>query len=240
MASDPRSPEAQPGAGGLGLDNPKEFHPPVEEYLTTIYELAEDGIKVIQARLVERIGHSAPAVWEMVHRLKSRGFVEVEGRTILLTQSGRELAESVVRRHRLAERLLTDIIGLPWHKAHLEAGRWEHVISDEVEARLQILLGDPATCPHGNPIPGAAQVVDASFPLSQAKAGASVTLTRVTESIEIDSAAMAYLNDHSFITGRVATVTTKAPDGTMLLDVDGATVAVGPSLTANLFVSATA
>src|SRR6516165_8339881 len=130
------------------------FHPPLEEYLEAIHELEEEGTQVIQARLAERVGHSAPAVSEMIRRLKAEGYLTVEDRAVRLTPVGRERAESVVRKHRLAERLLTDIIGLPWHKAHVEAGRWEHVISDEVEARLIELLGNPQTCPHGNPIPG--------------------------------------------------------------------------------------
>src|SRR5438309_8988385 len=129
-------------------------HPPLEEYLEAIHELGEEGSQVIQARLVERLGHSAPTVSEMVRRLKDEGYLELAGRTITLTGQGRSRAESVVRKHRLAERLLTDVIGLEWHKAHVEACRWEHVISDEVEERLVELLGHPTTCPHGNPIPG--------------------------------------------------------------------------------------
>src|SRR5207248_4449703 len=127
---------------------------------------------VIQARLVERLGHSAPTVSEMVRRLRDEGYLELDGRTIMLTSQGRSRAESVVRKHRLAERLLTDVIGLEWHKAHLEAGRWEHVISDEVEARLIELLGHPRTCPHGNPIPGAKGKVPAQMALADAEPGA--------------------------------------------------------------------
>ena len=131
------------------------FHPPLEEYLETIWELQEEGIPVIQARLAEHMDVSAPSVSEMIRRLKSEGWVDSEGRSITLTEKGQARAISVVRKHRLAERLLTDIIGLPWHKTHVEACRWEHVISDEVEERIVALLGNPATCPHGNPIPGA-------------------------------------------------------------------------------------
>src|ERR1700742_4763837 len=136
---------------------PEGFHPPLEEYLEAIHELDEEGVVVIQARLAERLGHSAPAVSEMIRRLREGGYVRTSGRALQLTESGRSVAQSVVRKHRLAERLLTDIIGLPWEKAHLEAGRWEHVISDEVEARLIEILGHPTTCPHGNPIPGSAE-----------------------------------------------------------------------------------
>src|SRR5688500_7573665 len=103
------------------------FHPPLEEYLEAIHELEEEGTEVIQARLAERLGHSAPSVSEMIRRLRSGGYLEPSGKSVHLTKKGRSLAESVVRKHRLAERLLTDVIGLPWHKAHVEACRWEHV-----------------------------------------------------------------------------------------------------------------
>src|SRR5580658_9147406 len=147
-------PSLRPGCdtpGGRLPSMPEGFHPPLEEYLEAIHELGEEGIVVIQARLAERLDHSAPAVSEMIRRLRDEGYVETRGRSLLLTVRGRAVAESVVRKHRLAERLLTDIIGLPWEKAHLEAGRWEHVISDDVERRLIELLGHPTTCPHGNP-----------------------------------------------------------------------------------------
>ena len=213
------------------------FHPPVEEYLTTIYELAEDGITVIQARLAERLGYSAPTVWETMKRLTADGYVTISGREISLTRSGRTLAEGVVRKHRLAERLLTDVIGLPWHKAHAEAGRWEHVISDEVEERLRVILDDPSTCPHGNPIPGTKKSSVSMFALSDAQPGDEVRLERVTESVEIDGDAMAYLVDSRFITGSIAKVKTKAPDGTMSLVVGRDTVALGATLSANLYVA---
>lgn len=212
------------------------YHPPIEEYLTTIYELAEDGVTVIQARLVERLGFSAPTVWEMVGRLKAKGYLAVDGRTISLTAEGRALAEQVVRKHRLAERLLTDIIGLPWHKAHLEAGRWEHVISDEVADLLAAKLHDPSTCPHGNPIPGGERDTRSLVVLSDVSPGTRVRLSRVTETVEIDAAAMNYLNDQRFITGVDGTVDTKAPDGAMSVRVGTSTVALGAALASNLYV----
>ena len=103
---------------------PDGFHPPIEEYLEAICELEEEGIPVIQARLAERLEHTAASVSEMIHRLRDEGFITISGRSIALTAPGRERAESVVRKHRLAERLLTDIIGLPWSRSHLEACRW--------------------------------------------------------------------------------------------------------------------
>jgi DtxR family transcriptional regulator, Mn-dependent transcriptional regulator len=144
-----------------------------------------------------------------------------------------------VRKHRLAERLLTDVIGLPWEKAHLEAGRWEHVISDEVEERLRIILDDPNTCPHGNPIPGTRPVTSTLVRLSEVPTGSKIRLERVTETVEIDHQSMTYLSENSFITGTEATVSTRAPDGSVSLQVGSRSVAVGVDLGANLYVALT-
>ncbi len=185
------------------------FHPPVEEYLETIQSLTEEGTTVIQARIAQRLGRSAPSVSEMLDRLTADGYIHRSGRTIALTEQGRVLADSVIRKHRLAERLLVDVIGLPWHKAHLEAGRWEHVISDEVEERLVELLGNPTTCPHGNPIPGApgARAHTASqLSLADVEPGETVRLERITEEVELDMASLEYLDEHGLIPGRSALV----------------------------------
>ena len=138
-----------------------EWHDATEEYLEAILEIEEEGVVPIRARLVERLGLSAPAVSETVNRLVDHGYAElIDDRSLRLTDKGRQVATSVVRRHRLAERLLVDVIGLEWEKVHREADRWEHAISADVEAKLVVLLGDPATCPHGNPIPGSSHVPD--------------------------------------------------------------------------------
>jgi len=216
---------------------PDAFHPPLEEYLEAIHELEEEGTTVIQARLAERLGHSAPAISEMVRRLRDEGYIEVHGRSLLLTETGRVLAESVVRKHRLAERLLTDVIGLPWHRSHLEACRWEHVISDEVEARLVLLLGNPTTCPHGNPIPGTRQNPQELTALADAQGGDHIRLARVTEQVEIDAESLEYLSDHGFVPGTAATVSARAPDGTLTLDLDGQVLALGPDLARQLYVA---
>ena len=217
---------------------PEGFHPPVEEYLEAIHELGEEGMVIIQARLAERLGHSAPAISEMIRRLRADGYIETRGRALVLTDSGRSVAESVVRKHRLAERLLTDIIGLPWEKAHVEAGRWEHVISDEVEERIVALLGFPTTCPHGNPIPGAGGQPAPSVALSSMAQGERVRLARVTELVELDESMLSYLSSHGFVPGTEATVATRAPDGTLTLDLGSATIALGPSLASQLYVTA--
>ena len=131
------------------------MHDTTEEYLESILAIEEEGVVPMRARLVERLGLSAAAVSETVGRLSDHGYVELHGdRSLHLTDKGRRLATTVVRRHRLAERLLVDVIGLEWEKVHREADRWEHAISADVEEKLVELLGDPATCPHGNPIPG--------------------------------------------------------------------------------------
>ena len=214
------------------------FHPPVEEYLEGIYELQEEGTPVIQARLAERLGHAPPSVSEMIGRLRSDGFVEPKGRALRLTTKGRKRAESVVRKHRLAERLLTDVIGLEWHKTHLEACRWEHVISDDVEARLVVLLGNPSTCPHGNPIPGAPASKRHLTALADSKPGDRVRLERVTEQVEVDTATLKHLDAHGFIPGADAEVRAKAADGTLTLEVDEGTLSIEPELAAQLFVEA--
>ncbi len=217
------------------------FHPPVEEYLEAIFSLEEEGIPVIQARLAERLGKAAPSVSEMLDRLESGGLITRAGRRISTTDAGDAVARAVVRKHRLAERLLVDIIGLPWEKAHIEAGRWEHVISDDVEARLVELLGNPGTCPHGNPIPGAVSAASdetpPARPLAEAGPGDRVRLVRVTESIEHDAEALTFLGAHDLRPGTVATVGARGSDGTLTLEVASGTVAVEPTVAERMFVA---
>ena len=216
------------------------YHPPVEEYLEAIQSLTEEGTPVIQARIAERLGRSAPSVSEMLERLAADGYVVRSGRVIELTDPGRRLADSVIRKHRLAERLLVDVIGLPWHKAHMEAGRWEHVISDEVEERLVTLLGNPTTCPHGNPIPGSGEHRGSppQMSLADVAPGDVVRLERITEEVELDMASLEYLDRHGCIPGRQAVVRGRAPDGTTIVEVDGRQVELGPTICQQLFVAA--
>jgi DtxR family Mn-dependent transcriptional regulator len=220
--------------------SPQEYHPPVEEYLETMLSLAEEGVPVIQARIAERLGRSAPSVSEMLDRLIEDGYVTREGRRLSLTESGRALAEKVVRKHRLAERLLVDVIGLEWHKVHREAGRWEHVISDDVEARLVELLGDPATCPHGNPIPGSHSVAPtiATRPLADVGVGERVRLLRISEEVELNLGSLTLLDDGGFIPGAVALVGGRDTDGTVEVTVEGGDekLRVSRDLSGRLFV----
>lgn len=219
---------------------PQEYHPPVEEYLETMLGLDEEGVPVIQARIAERLGRSAPSVSEMLDRLTDDGYVTREGRRLSLTESGRSLAEKVVRKHRLAERLLVDVIGLEWHKVHREAGRWEHVISDDVEARLIELLGDPATCPHGNPIPGSHSAVPTveTRPLADVREGETVRLVRISEEVETNLGSLELLGEGGFIPGAVARVGGRDPEGAVEVTVDGGNEAIRVSrdLSGRLFV----
>jgi DtxR family transcriptional regulator, iron-dependent repressor len=126
-----------------------------EMYLRTIFELEEEGIVPLRARIAERLSQRGPTVSETVARMERDGLVRVAGdRQLALTSAGRSLATQVMRKHRLAECLLLDVIGLPWEEVHIEACRWEHVMSDAVERRMLELLDYPARCPHGNVIPG--------------------------------------------------------------------------------------
>lgn len=181
-----------------------EMHDATEEYLETILELEEEGIIPIRARLVERLGVSAPAVSEHVNRLVDGGYTELmDDRSLRLTDKGRTLATTIVRRHRLAERLLVDIIGLEWEKVHREADRWEHAISADVEEKLVALLGDPGTCPHGNPIPGSGNRADTSHHvvLADAKPGVFV-VARISEKLELDDDALRFLAGADLVPGQ--------------------------------------
>jgi DtxR family Mn-dependent transcriptional regulator len=124
-------------------------------YLRTIYELEEEGVVPLRARIAERLGQSGPTVSQTVARMERDGLLLVaDDRHLELTDHGRELAIAVMRKHRLAERLLVDVIGLEWENVHSEACRWEHVMSEAVERKLVQLLDHPTTSPYGNPIPG--------------------------------------------------------------------------------------
>lgn len=130
-----------------------------EMYLRTIYELEEEGITPLRARIAERLQQSGPTVSQTVARMERDNLVHVQGdRHLELTPEGRARATRVMRKHRLAERLLIDVIGLDWEKVHDEACRWEHVISEDVERRLVQLLDTPTESPYGNPIPGLAEL----------------------------------------------------------------------------------
>lgn len=182
-------------------------NPTDEEYLQTYLELQEDGIRPIGARLSERLGISAAAVSEGIHRLIQRGLAEERDKMFILTPSGEEAGRTVIRRHRLAECFLVEILGLRWERAHAEAARWEHALSEDVERRIIAMLDDPATCPHGNPIPGSkrAQAPQPSVPLAVSPPGMK-RLVRISEQAQTDEAAITFLAEVGLLPGAVLEV----------------------------------
>lgn len=225
----------------MGEYESPEWHPAFEEYCETIYELGEDRLDVIQARIAERIEVSRPAVSEMVKRLEAAGMIEA-GREIKLTEKGLHLAETVVRRHRLAECFLTDVLGLSWAEAHHEAGKWEHIISPTVERAMMERLNDPTTCPHGNPIPGSDYEAPDLVALGEIGVGNTFTVQRIPEELEFTEGMLDFLENSSITPGSRGTVTAMSPDGTATIQIgDGAVggaVGVGGFASARILVTA--
>jgi len=215
------------------------MHDTTEEYLESILAIEEEGVVPMRARLVERLGLSAAAVSETVGRLSDHGYVELHGdRSLHLTDKGRRLATTVVRRHRLAERLLVDVIGLEWEKVHREADRWEHAISADVEEKLVELLGDPATCPHGNPIPGSKHKTNAGPTVALARAvPGPITVQRVNEKLETDDDGITLLATARMTPGSAATVVEVGDDG-VVVETETGRHSVPARVAENLFVSA--
>ena len=215
-----------------------EFHPAFEEYCETIFELAEDAVEVIQARIAERLDVSRPAVSEMIRRLEREGLVAIDDGVIRLTADGTALAVSVVRRHRIAERFLTDVLGLSWTEAHHEAGKWEHVISDQVEQALMRVLDDPTTCPHGNPIPGSEYTApqDATA-LTELTEGSRFVVRRIPEELEFRDGMLEFLESSAILPGNRGTITAISPDGTITVEIEGAHVGVGSFASERILVS---
>ncbi|WP_055483247.1 metal-dependent transcriptional regulator [Sphaerimonospora mesophila] len=189
-----------------------------EMYLRTIFELEEEGIVPLRARIAERLQQSGPTVSQTVARMERDGLVKVQGdRHLTMTDLGRRLAIRVMRKHRLAECLLTQVIGLPWEEVHVEACRWEHVMSEAVETRLVDLLGNPQICPHGNPIPGLAELGvaqsamtgDETISTMASVAGPGpipVVVRRISEQVQSDPAVMLKLKQVGIQPGREVTL----------------------------------
>jgi DtxR family Mn-dependent transcriptional regulator len=212
---------------------------PQPEYLEALYEMAEEGIPTQQARLAEWLGVTPASVSEAVKRLSRRGLVEAgQDRRLRFTPEGQAAARTLVRRHRLAERFLVEVLGLPWHLSHEEASEWGRIVSDRVEARMVDMLGDPGTCVHGNPIPGSSHRVNQSDlrPLHEIAPGEQVRLERLTEDLELDLDVMRFFEDSGLMPGADITVLGTAPDGTMTLEVGGEKVGLGSHLSDNLWV----
>ncbi|WP_375401197.1 metal-dependent transcriptional regulator [uncultured Amnibacterium sp.] len=203
-----------------------------EMYLRTILDLEEEDIVPLRARISERLGHSGPTVSQTIARMERAGLVVLSGdRHLELTEQGRSKAVHVMRKHRLAERLLSDVIGLDWEYVHEEACRWEHVMSEHVERRLVAILGNPTESPYGNPIPSLdAPVVSPSaaflhgvvslVPHVRANPGrSSVVIRRLGEPAQFDPELLGQLKETGVLPGAKATV--EARGGGVRIDVDG-------------------
>lgn len=188
-----------------------------EMYLRTIFELEEEGAVPMRARIVDRLHQSGPTVSQTVGRMQRDGLVNVlDDRQLELTEEGRRLAISVMRKHRLAELLLVQVLGLEWEKAHAEACRWEHVISTDVEKKIVDLVGDPSFSPYGNPIPGLADLdvgaaspaATAVVPLSRAVGDGSqrMLIQRITEGLQAEDGLLESLAHAGIRSGAEVTV----------------------------------
>lgn len=207
------------------------------EYVEVIYELREEGIDTIQARIADWLGVSRASVSEMIHRMADDGLVKING-AVELTHKGRHLAEVVVRRHRLAERFLSEVLKLPWQKVHAEAEVWEHMVSDDVEKAMWELLEDPKTCPHGNPIPGAGYVPPKMKAISKMTVGESMLLERISEELELEVETMGFLDVNQLRPGARVVLSTKTPHGTLAVEVNGGSpVGMGEYVADRLFVA---
>jgi DtxR family Mn-dependent transcriptional regulator len=197
----------------------------IEEYVETIYNISMEGDTVIGARLAERFHVAPPTVTETLKRMTRDGLVEMDAkRQVTLTPKGVELAEAVLRRHRLTERFLADMLGMQWHQVHDEAHRLEHYISGAVEERVAASLHKPTTCPHGNPIPGyvpnaRTYLADkGAFRFSDAEIGQQVAILLVSEVVEDEEALIEYLHARDLVPGACVAL------GSAPYEADGETV----------------
>lgn len=210
----------------------------VEEYLEAIYKMSLEDGTVIAARLAEKMHVSPPTVADMLKRLSENGFVKVSRKEgVTLTKKGLETAESLVRRHRLWERFLTDVLGLNWDEVHEEACKLEHAMSPQVEERLAKILGNPETCPHGYPIPGTKvfrKREKKAKPLSQLAVGEEGIIERVSEE---EPKLLQYLASLGLLPNAHVHIKEIAPfKGPMLVQVQGAQYALGQEVASKILV----
>jgi DtxR family Mn-dependent transcriptional regulator len=227
-----------------------------EMYLRTVFELEEEGIVPLRARIAERLAQSGPTVSQTVARMERDGLLHVAGdRQLSLSEHGRTLATRVMRKHRLAECLLVNVIELPWEEVHIEACRWEHVISESVEQRLFELLGYPVRCPHGNVIPGLDELGippeakeqiggggeggDEAMTNAASRDPAPVVVQRISEQIQSDLALMLKLKRTGIQPGREVMLAA-SDDGVRVTcdsSADGAEAELPREIAAHVFVS---
>lgn len=220
-------------------------------YLKAVYELEEEGVVPLRARIAERLKQSGPTVSQTVARMERDGLLRVEGdRHLEFTAAGRKHAIAVMRKHRLCERLLTDVIGLEWDEVHVEACRWEHVMSENVEYKLVKLLDNPVSDPYGNPIPGLAELdaqaaPEPTYTLTSLSAAteaanggeATAVVRRISEQVQNDPRLMRILRDGGVLPG--ATVRATGRDGAgVRLSSDTGKADLDGIVAAHIFVSA--
>jgi len=220
-----------------------------EMYLRTVYELEEEGIVPLRARIAERLHQSGPTVSQTVARMERDGLLTVKGdRHLELSPKGRQLATRVMRKHRLAERLLTDIIGLEIEYVHEEACRWEHVMSEQVERRLVELLDHPSESPYGNPIPGLSELgeslkdtdfLEGVVPMTKAVSGSleplRLVVRRISEPLQTDTEVMSVLRRVGVLPGNDVLVS-QGHDGVIVAR-QGETAEIDSESAAHIFVS---
>ncbi|MFJ7751733.1 metal-dependent transcriptional regulator [Arthrobacter sp. NPDC097144] len=221
-----------------------------EMYLRTILELEEENIVALRARIAERLRHSGPTVSQTIGRMERDGLVVVSGnRHLELTEQGRRRATEVMRKHRLAERLLSDVIGLDWAYVHDEACRWEHVMSERVERRLYDLLGHPTESPYGNPIPGLAEiggvaaepfhdgVTNLVSAVAQAEPGTKMKLVRLAEPVQVEPELLCQFDEAGLRPG--AEISAEVVGGYVSVRVPGieGALELPPEVAAHVFVS---
>jgi DtxR family transcriptional regulator, Mn-dependent transcriptional regulator len=220
-----------------------------EMYLKAVFELEEEGIVPLRARIAERLGQSGPTVSQTVARMERDGLITVEGdRHLQLTVDGSALATRVMRKHRLAECLLVQVIGLPWELVHEEACRWEHVMSETVELRLLEVLGHPTVSPYGLPIPGLDELGEKSSRESAAESpltsldrvvidpSKTVVVRRLAEPLQTDTALMSRLRRAGVQPGCAVTVSPSAAG--LLVGSGGETTEITSLVASHVFVSA--
>lgn len=208
----------------------------LEEYLEAIYKLSEKG-PVRPTPIAEAIGVSGPTVTATLKRLESRDLITRQDGDVVLTDEGRTIALDIIRRHRISERFLVDVLGLPWSEAHEDACRLEHALSPRVLAALEEFLDNPAVCPHGHPIPTVDGIVAdiVASPLTGFEAGSILDIVQVAED---DEAMLAYLGSMGMFPGTRVLVREVAPfRGPLMLEIDGSMYAIGREVAEGILVS---
>ena len=209
----------------------------IEDYLQAIYSLEGEGETVISARLARRMRVTPPTAWATVRRMVRDGLVEMVAKKVIrLTAKGYELAEDIVKRHRLSERFLVDVMGLGWAEAHEEAHRFEHAITPRLEPRIFALAGNPTTCPHGSPIPGTGGKIPRDLvALGSLLAGEEATVEFISEELEEDQELLRYLERGGITPGSHIRMVEVAPySGVVVVERDGAQVPLGLPVAARI------